>query len=613
MFRTLGKSKIAFVLAIIFGISLFFFKSSSRYSNFFNSDSVIAKVSETKISTSKFNRVMQMNINKFNQMLGKKMTGDEIRSFQIPNLALQALINDAVFENEFDNLNFKIDEKVIALKTKEKIPQLYDSNNNLNELYLNTFLQQQQLKIEDVVQIVNYETRDEFFTNAMFDLNYPIYFSNKINNFDSHQRKITYLKIELEKISTKNILDEYSVNLDSELQDFYNDNINLYLSEEKRDLEYILLDKDILHRNTVVDSYEIKEYYNNNKKLFLKNEKRSFLQFNFKKEKDAKDFIEIINNFNLSKIIEYAKNNNIQYSDFEELKANEILNQISKPLFDLKLNEKSKIIKTSLANHVLILKSITPSYQLNFDQAKDNIKNTIKKIQTNNKFNDLINDISEGIINGSSIDEISNFHKLNINSLINISRNFNDFDQSKEVIFSNLLESSFKANKDFVSNIIKINENLSFIYNVSNIEKSIPKDFNNIKETILKDWERIKIIEKTKENVENNKNNNMFIKDLSIKYDQIPIKTIVSNINNELPPNVLSKIFNSNININIHELHENTFYIINIDDITIPKNEFNKEVISLNKDLRNSFGNEIMKNKKISTNENLINAIIEQY
>ena len=56
MFRTLGKSKIAFVLAILFGISLFFFKSGSRYSNFFNSDNVVATVSGTNISTSKYNQ-----------------------------------------------------------------------------------------------------------------------------------------------------------------------------------------------------------------------------------------------------------------------------------------------------------------------------------------------------------------------------------------------------------------------------------------------------------------------------------------------------------------------------------------------------------------------------
>ena len=90
MFRTLNKSKIAFVLAILFGISLFFFKSGSSYSNLFNSDSVVAKVSNTSISTTKFNRTMQMNIDKFNQMIGKSMNGDEIRAFQIHSLALSA-------------------------------------------------------------------------------------------------------------------------------------------------------------------------------------------------------------------------------------------------------------------------------------------------------------------------------------------------------------------------------------------------------------------------------------------------------------------------------------------------------------------------------------------
>ena len=42
MFRALGKSKIAFVLAILFGISLFFFKGGSRYSNLLNSDKEVA-------------------------------------------------------------------------------------------------------------------------------------------------------------------------------------------------------------------------------------------------------------------------------------------------------------------------------------------------------------------------------------------------------------------------------------------------------------------------------------------------------------------------------------------------------------------------------------------
>ena len=73
MFRIIGKSKIAFLLAILFGLSLFFFRGGSRYSNILNSDNVIASVSGTPISTTKFNRTLQMNINRFSEMLGKEI------------------------------------------------------------------------------------------------------------------------------------------------------------------------------------------------------------------------------------------------------------------------------------------------------------------------------------------------------------------------------------------------------------------------------------------------------------------------------------------------------------------------------------------------------------
>ena len=193
MFRTLGKSKIGFILAVLFGISLFFFKSGSRHSNLFNSDAVVATVSGTPITNTTFIRTMEMNIKNFNQIFGKELKGEEIRSFNVHNLALNALISNAVFENEYDKINFKLDEKIIAQKTKEKIPQLYDSNNKLNELYLKSFLNQQQLKIEDIVQIISFETRDDYFKQSFFEVNYPLIFSKKINNYDNHERNISYV------------------------------------------------------------------------------------------------------------------------------------------------------------------------------------------------------------------------------------------------------------------------------------------------------------------------------------------------------------------------------------------------------------------------------------
>ena len=40
-------------------------------------------------------------------------------------MALGSLINNAVFENEFDSQNFIIDETIVASQTKKRFPNLY--------------------------------------------------------------------------------------------------------------------------------------------------------------------------------------------------------------------------------------------------------------------------------------------------------------------------------------------------------------------------------------------------------------------------------------------------------------------------------------------------------
>ena len=97
--RALNKGWIGIALIVLFGASLFFFRGSSRYSNLFNSDNIVASISGTPISRTVFMRSLEMNIGQFARMLGKDLSGDEIKMFQIHQLVLQDLISNAVFEN----------------------------------------------------------------------------------------------------------------------------------------------------------------------------------------------------------------------------------------------------------------------------------------------------------------------------------------------------------------------------------------------------------------------------------------------------------------------------------------------------------------------------------
>ena len=167
------------------------------------------------------------------------------------------------------------------------------------------------------------------------------------------------------------------------------------MSKEKRNVEYFLINKELLNNSFSPNDFEIKEYYDANKELFFQNEKRSFIQFNFKNRSEAESFKEKVKYLDTDEIIKYSENNNLRFNNFENLERNEILDNIGVPLFELKVNEQSKIIKSSLANHILILTSIKNSYQSQLEEVSEQIKDTIATIENNNIYDELLNKISE--------------------------------------------------------------------------------------------------------------------------------------------------------------------------------------------------------------------------
>ena len=612
MFRTLGKSKIAFVLAILFGISLFFFKSGSRYSNFFNSDNVIATVSGTPISTTKFNRAMQMQINQFNQMLGRELSGDEIKSFQIHSLALGGLINNAVFENEFKKNKFLIDETVVAKKTKQRFPQLYDKNNKLNELSLNTFLNQHGLKIDDLVNIIEFETKVEVFDNLFFQINMPNKIIDKINKHEDHKRQVKYIKLDLNELNLNNINNNNYSKEDKDLINYYNQNINKYMSEETRDISYIIIDKENYIEQFTPSETNIQKYYYENKNLYVEPEKREFFQFNFKSKNEADSFLDKIKILNQDEIIKFAKENKIFFNEFKNLSKYEVLEELSNEIFKLNIGEISKVIKTPLAHHIVILKNIIPEKQQSLEESFKAIQETLLTIELTNFLTNLKSNISQKILDGSNINEIANTYNLKIRYFKNVEK-FHQNNQ-EDSFKDEIIRQGFTSNIDFVSDLIDYGDQKSFILNVDNVYPSKPKEYEIIYEKVIKDW----LLNKKKDFIDNDFSNNLenqnYLEKLSsIYFEKIQIKEIDKN-HSELPISLITQIFEKKQNEKILHFEKEQVYITKITNIIMPNDtKDNQKKISLSSNLKNAFGSEIIKSKKISTNDSLINALLSQY
>ncbi len=604
--RSFRKSWIGIGLAILFAASLFFFRGSQRYSNLFNSDNFVANISGTPISTTKFLRSMDMNINQFSQMIGSKLTGDQIRSFQVHQIALQNLVNNAIFENEFDKINFILDDTTIAKETKRNFPDLY-INNKLDDEMLNTFLRRQGLKIEDLVDLIDYETRANVFDNLFFQKNYPSQLQINFNKYDNQSREIELLKIPYNGIKLENYNKDQITKDNKELLDYFNNNSAEYMTNEERNISYILINKSDFRDNFLPSENSIKEYYNNNKNLFINPEERTFKQFNFKSKEEADDFRLIVSGKSNEEIIQYAEENNIIFNEFKNVDRNKVLEQLANAIFELTEGSISDVVQTTLAYHVIILDEIFPEKELKFDEVKDEINNTLTNFELDNYFNELKSSLDQEIIDGFSITEIADQNNLKLINKKKIINNNNEDDPK----LSNIISFSFTQNKDFVSDLVDIDNDTSFIVNIDDIYPSKIESIDNIFDILVDDF----IIAKKTEQAENIYDNNKEIFTNISKYYSISPENLTLSLknNDKLPISFKQKIFETDIDKVTFEADENAIYFANIKNIKMAEEGENISNLNLISDLKTAFGSEIIKTKEISFNDELINGLLSQY
>ena len=434
---------------------------------------------------------------------------------------------------------------------------------------------------------------------------------SKIKSQENQTRQIEYIKIKINELDSDNFKN-INVNKESkEVVDYYNLNIKDYMSVEQRDISYILINKKDYLNQLKPSKETISKYYNENKDLYSVPEKRDFIQFNFKSKNDAENFIRNVKGLNKENILKFADKNKIIFNQFNDLSSDEVLEELSNEIFNLNVGEISKIIKSPLANHVIVINNIKPKYQQTLKEVKSNIEDTITSVELNNYFNELKIKLSDQIIEGLNLNEIAENNNLQIKRIQNIKKQNHAFNEN--LILNKIIDEGFSSNLDFVSDVIDYDINHFFILNVDKVKTSKPLEYDIVYEDVIMDWKINNNKNTLKDDLNKNLQNNNYIQNLSFKYSKDIKKEDIVKSNSNLSSNLINEIFNKSIKEKFLYFEKEDVYIVKINNILIPENYNSDEKIYLGSDLKNAFGSEIMKNKKISINDSLINALLNQY
>ena len=256
-------------------------------------------------------------------------------------------------------------------------------------------------KIDDFVKIIDYETRARVFDKLFFQVDYPKEMEEVINKHNNHTRNVNLIKFNINDFELKNYKELNISENNNEIIDYYNKNINSYIDPEKRNISYVVINKDDYKNEFIPSESQILNYYNDNQNLFLNPEKRDFIQFNFKSLEEADEFKKNISTLNNENIVKFAKENNVFFNEFSNVSQNEVLEELSNVIFRLEENVVSEVVETVIAKHIVIVSKIYPEFQKNIDESKEEISKTLLEVELDSYLLDLKNKINQQILDGS--------------------------------------------------------------------------------------------------------------------------------------------------------------------------------------------------------------------
>ena len=573
----------------VLGIILFFIFISFTFWGvgdiFRVGDSHIIKIGKYKISRDIFLKEFDSNVRylKKNKKLNK---------VELENVANETLINIKdryLILNAAKMMDIDVSEKILRKKIYEnelfqnKLKgNKFDKNIYFNFVNLNFGSEEAYLdyiKNQTIIEIItNYFDKQIFYSH---NLTNKIY--NKIEEKKSFQISSidkNYLKSKF-KVPDKKIILKY-----------FNENKKNYFFGERRSFSYIFVNLDYLKKKINVSEDDILDAYNNQKQDFLIPEKRKVEQLFFDSEEIGKKTLNSINKEN--KFEEIAKKKKkVTYITLGLVEKDQLFDEFVEPVFKLKENEFTKLIKTSIGWHILKVTKIIKKKSKELNEVRNTIKENIALDKAYDEFDIILNEIDDKITNGSNLEEISN--KLNLD-LVNVKllekKLFFNSELNDEIKINNFYKEVYEGelNSDlFIEEI----EDGFFIVRVDEIVNDQLKTFEEAYNDVINDVneERINeeinnIIKKFKKKL-NDGVDFIKISDL-LKMDNRFTKKINREdvINQGFSLEFTNKIFESKKNT-IHESEtSDKYYIVKVEsdsEINFDNEKFNNVKNSVNK------------------------------
>ena len=406
-----GPLGIALIILLVFAFSIWGVGDIFRGYN----ANILAKIGNRELNAQNYLFNFNREVNRISNQLERIVTTEEaINSglhYQILDRSLVELSANAAS----DEIGLIASDDAI----KKRILSTNAFKNAFNQFDRNIFEQiiRQNGLTEDSFLVLERDSHvlSQLSKSVFRDINPPSALNNLLFRYQFERRNVDYIIISPDEISQEDEVDK------NEIEIFYNENINLYKTEETRDFSVISLNVSTLSKLENVSDEEINIFYEDNKYNYYEPEKRSYYLIPYFSNEDAIKALEnYSSNGDIEKIL-IDRNLNINDVDQGLITFDDgISESVSETAFNASLNQLSGPTESPFGPSLIYVNEIISEKEIKIEEIKDQIIIDIQKDKAKDKVYSLYGEIEDLRAEGKTLEEIAEEKSLSIESFKNI-------------------------------------------------------------------------------------------------------------------------------------------------------------------------------------------------
>ncbi len=493
MLENIRESSQGMAAKIILGLVILTFALAGIGSYTNSTDTSVADVNGEKISLQDFNKAYQAQRNNMQQQYGEMfetLAADQTYMANFRNGVVDSLINQRLVDQNSANLAIRVSDdrikKTILTMPEFQVDGVFDNNRYLALINQAGFYQS-----SDFRDYLRLEMSRRQLTQALVLSEFSLpYQSTMIAELQNQTRDIRFASIGLEQFkSSVEITDE-------EINNFYQENQERFLNQEKVKVNYITLNVEDIAKNIVVSDDDVKAFYEENINDFGDEEQRriSHILIEVDEDEDAAkaqaesilaqinaggDFAELAKQYSSDT---FSGENGGDLDWLERGSMDEVFDEEAFALAEI--GDVSNVVQTEYGFHLIKLTDLKPAVVQPLTEVFDDLKIRISKQKAQEEFYVLQQEMARLSFEfPDSLDDAAEAVNTQVKTSEWLSRNNNTG------VFSNVraIDAAFSdlvLNEQLNSDVIEVSDSLAIVVRLNEYQAANVKPLAEVTEAI---------------------------------------------------------------------------------------------------------------------------------